>query len=362
MSISYGFAVFDPEHPVSSDTLLATADKEMYKMKDSFYEHLRQKRILNNQTEEALKNSNEQLEESTRKWNITFDTIGDGVVLMDAEQNISQCNKSFTDFLGKPFSEIIGRKCYSLVHGSDCPVEGCPFIRTKQSRHRESMEFKLKDHFFNVLVDPIFDENNNIMGAVHIVTDITKHKQMEETLQDNEEKYRALIEHSLQGLVVIQDFGIAFANAAFAEISGYTVKELLSLSPEGVKSMIHPEDQELVWGHFRDRLTGKPVPPRSEYRGIRKNGAVRWLEMFATRIEYHEKPAIQGAVIDITERKKAVEMLRESSQQKYHRILELTSEWIWQMNVEGIHTFSNSAIERILGYKVEEIVGRTYSI
>jgi diguanylate cyclase (GGDEF)-like protein/PAS domain S-box-containing protein len=41
MSISYGFAVFDPEHPVSNDTLLATADKEMYKMKNSFYEHKR---------------------------------------------------------------------------------------------------------------------------------------------------------------------------------------------------------------------------------------------------------------------------------------------------------------------------------
>jgi PAS domain S-box-containing protein len=45
--------------------------------------------------------------------------------------------------------------------------------------------------------------------------------------------------------------------------------------------MIHPEDQELVWGRFRDRLAGEPVPPLYEYRGVRKDGTVRWLEMFA---------------------------------------------------------------------------------
>jgi len=73
--------------------------------------------------------------------------------------------------------------------------------------------------------------------------------------------------------------------------------------------MIHPEDQAFVWAHFRDRLAGKLVSPRYEYRGIGKDGAVRWLEMFASRIEYRGKPAIQGAIVDITERKWAEEQL-----------------------------------------------------
>jgi PAS domain S-box-containing protein len=182
--------------------------------------------------------------------------------------------------------------------------------------------------------------------------------QAEEELQESEEKYRTLVEHSLQGLVVIQDFGIVFANAAFAEISGYTVEELLSLSPEGVRAMIHPEDQALVWGRFRDRLTGEPVPPRYEYRGIRKDGSVRWLEMFASRIEYHGKPAVQGAIIDITERKRAEETLRES-EEKFRSVIEQSEDGICITDEEGYTIVWNRSLEQITGLKTEEMVGRT---
>lgn len=120
-----------------------------------------------------------------------------------------------------------------------------------------------------------------------------------------EQAYRAAVQSSLQGLVIIQDFRIVFADPAFARISGYTIEELMSLSPEEVKAMVHPDDQALVWGRFRDRLGGKRVPRYYEYRGIRKDGAERWLEMFASRIEYHGRPAVQAAIVDITERKRA---------------------------------------------------------
>ena len=141
-----------------------------------------------------------------------------------------------------------------------------------------------------------------------------------------EEAYRALVEQSLQGLVVVQDSRIVFANTAFVEISGRSVEELLSLSPEEVVAMIHPEDQAFVWGRFRDRLEGKPVPPRYEYRGVRKDGAVRWLEMVASRIEYRGKPAIQGAVVDITEGKQAEEALQRTHDELERRVQERTAE------------------------------------
>ena len=145
--------------------------------------------------------------------------------------------------------------------------------------------------------------------------EIAERKQVEEALRESEQKYRTLVGQSLQGLAVIQDFHIVFANTAFAEICGCTVEELLSLSPAELQMMVHPEDQAFVWGRFSDRLEGKPVPPRYEYRGVRKDGTVRWLEMYASRIEYGGKPAIQGAIADITERKMAEKALEHRAAQ-----------------------------------------------
>lgn len=172
-----------------------------------------------------------------------------------------------------------------------------------------------------------------------------------------DEAYHVLVEHSLQGLVIVQDFHIVFANTPFAEISGYTVEELLSLSPEQVKAMIHPEDQALVWGRFQKRLKGKPVPPRYEYRGVQKNGTVRWLEMFASRIDYQGRPAIQGVILDITDRKRAEEELRKS-EEKYRQLIENAQEGVWVIDKDAYTTFVNARMAEMLGYTVAEMQGR----
>jgi PAS domain S-box-containing protein len=138
---------------------------------------------------------------------------------------------------------------------------------------------------------------------------MTQLKKAEQALQESEKKHRTLVEQSLQGMVVIQDFRICFANTAIAQIYGYTIEELFSLSPEELRALIHPQDQALVWGRFSDRLAGKRVPAEYECRITRKDGALRWVEIFSSLIQYRGKPAVQAALIDITERKHAEERL-----------------------------------------------------
>jgi PAS domain S-box-containing protein len=172
-----------------------------------------------------------------------------------------------------------------------------------------------------------------------------------------EEMYRLLVEHSLQGLVIIQEAHIVFANAAFTEISGYTIDELLSLSPDEVRAIIHPEDQALVWKRFQARLEGKPTPPRYEYRGIRKDGTVRWLEMVASRIEFRGKHAIQGAIFDVTDRKQAEEALLES-EEKYRLFVENANEGI-VLTKDGKLTYINPRALEVMGYPEDEMISRS---
>ena len=172
----------------------------------------------------------------------------------------------------------------------------------------------------------------------------------EEELRKSEVKYRNLVENSLQGLAIIQDFRIVFCNNAYANMTGYSVKELLSFSPEEVNSMIHPEDRALVWARYRDRLAGKLVPSHYEFRGIGRAATECWHEIYASLIEYNGKPAIQIAFLDITERKHAEESLRKS-EERFRLIAETIDEIFWMADVEsGAITYISPAHERILGY------------
>jgi len=151
-------------------------------------------------------------------------------------------------------------------------------------------------------------EQGEIIGTLSSGEDITERKRAEET-------YRSLVDHSLQGLAILQDERIVFTNHALAEVTGYTIDELLAMSPEQVKAFVHPDDCELVWNRHRARLNGEEVPERYEFRGIRKDGSTCWLELHASRIEFQGKPAIQEAYVDITERKKAEQKLLDDQEQ-----------------------------------------------
>ncbi len=133
-----------------------------------------------------------------------------------------------------------------------------------------------------------------------------------EALRESERKYRALVEQSLQGLVVSRESGIVFANPAFAEISGYSVEELVSLTPEQMFGMFHPDDRAFLRRRFRARLAGEAVPPRYEHRIVRKDGSVRWVEVLNSHIEYEGLPAIQSAVVEVTDRKEAEMRVEEN--------------------------------------------------
>ena len=179
----------------------------------------------------------------------------------------------------------------------------------------------------------------------------------DEENKDSENKYKLLVEQSLQGIVIVQDFCIKFANNAFAKLSGYKIEELFTLSPEQVKGMIHPDDQELVWTRFQERLLGKSVPSRYEYRGIRKDGSIRWFEMSAHRIIFNGKPAIQGVIIDITEHKEFMDALKGSEEQ-FRLAFEYAIDAIfWADPKTGIIIKCNRAAEQLLEKKKEEIIG-----
>lgn len=203
----------------------------------------------------------------------------------------------------------------------------------------------VSDHF-TLFIDP----DGYTIFSVATVRDITEQKQLEEI-------YQTLVENSLQGIAIIQDSRIVFANPALCDISGYSHDELLSLSSEEIKSVIYPEDRERFLKIWRDRLAGKQVSPHHEFRFIRKDGTVIWIEKLESRIEYKGKSAVQVAFMDISSRKHMEKALQES-EEKFRSIAEKSFDIIFMIDREGNFTYASPALKRILNYSPEEVFGK----
>jgi PAS domain S-box-containing protein len=185
-------------------------------------------------------------------------------------------------------------------------------------------------------------------------------RQAEESLRKSEEKYRMLVEGSFQGIGILQARRLVFANSTLATIFGCTLTELLSLSLDELFGFVHPEDRAIVSENMRKSLSGEPIPEQSQARIIRKDGAIRWLDSFATHVEYQNRPAIQASLIDITDRKQAEQKIRRVEQRYRELFEEAPVMYVITRNQGGepIIQDCNKLFLTTLGYPRNEVVSK----
>ena len=125
----------------------------------------------------------EKIKNIAANWQTTFDAIADAVSIIDVNYQFSSCNSSTYSFFNINADDIKTKKCYRLVHGTSEPFKDCPVERMKKSKKHETLIFNEKDKWLKVTVDPIFDDKKQLIGAVHVVSDITKRKLVEQELE-----------------------------------------------------------------------------------------------------------------------------------------------------------------------------------
>lgn len=119
------------------------------------------------------------------QWALIFDAINDGVMLVDSHGYILGANRAMKDLLGKPPGEPLSGPCWDLIDPIYCGSDGHPLQRMLQTGRRESLLLQQQNgRWLNVIVDPLTDETGQIIGGVHIVTDVTDHKLWESALEE----------------------------------------------------------------------------------------------------------------------------------------------------------------------------------
>jgi len=121
----------------------------------------------------------DQLLQSNKEWEMTFNSITEMVTIQDENYVIRKANKAFASFFDGNPEDFIGKKCYELIHDLQEPHELCPCkkaLKKKKPHQTEFFEPHL-DAFLHISTSPIFSQEGRFSGSVHIMKDITKKKE-----------------------------------------------------------------------------------------------------------------------------------------------------------------------------------------
>ncbi len=121
------------------------------------------------------------IENANDQWRNTFDSISDFVSVHDENYKIVRVNRALSDFLEMEPNELIGRRCYEVLHGTDVPWENCPHHLAMQSKEivTEIIEDSAIGVPLQVRCCPCLDKSGNLIGTVHIARNISKRLQEE---------------------------------------------------------------------------------------------------------------------------------------------------------------------------------------
>ncbi len=208
--------------------------------------------------------------------------------------------------------------------------------------------------FFEGHWRPLYGAEGEIVGAAHIVRDVTERLRAEKALRQSEEEFRAFFENAAVGAVQLDREGrFQRVNRRFCRIVGYRREELLRMTPFDIT---HPEDRQRDREGFDDLLSGKRPDYRVEKRFIRPDGRPIWVQLSAGEIrDAQGVPMCTAAIFqDISERKAAEERLRTLA-----AVVESSGDFIGLATPEMQPFFVNEAGRRMVGLDSPEEVAQT---
>jgi PAS domain S-box-containing protein len=134
---------------------------------------------------DELAEQQEQIRRAKEEWELTFDTVPDPILLLDEQFCIKHANKATGALLGLEPAQLLGKRCYEVLHKLAEPHPDCPYQRlftTRKEERSDIAEARL-GRTFETAASPFFDASGTMRGCVHVLRDITERKRAEESLR-----------------------------------------------------------------------------------------------------------------------------------------------------------------------------------
>jgi len=274
--------------------------------------------------------------------------LGEGMVVIQDER-IVFANRQASEILRVPGAELVGLRSIDLLHPQDRDAVAQRLaVRQTGAPLSAHTEIRRLDADQGVRWLATHSTNASWEGrpaTMSFFSDITQRKTLDQALHRSEERYRAVVEHVDDGMVVVKDRRFVFANRRAAEIAQMSVEDMMR---EGYLHRIHPDDQTIVDARRQLRLAGQPVPNRYEIRLLLPDGTVRWVDIGVTIVPWDGELATLTFFSDVTIRKALEEELKNTLQER-ETILQSSIVGIAFLTPEGRFRWANEAMLQIFG-------------
>lgn len=336
--------------------------------------------MIRKQAQEALRKSEERLRRITDNMLDMISQIDTGGVL----QYVSPSHKIV---MGYEPAHMLGKPIYEYVHPDDAARVKAAIMACSGDPSSDKIEFRIRCTSGNYIwleavSSPLHDKKGGAIGAIFSSRDITDRKKAEEALLKAHAELEKRVEHrtaeltharnTLQAILDTVPIGVIVAEADTGRITYCTKGAVEILGTPLVGNSIIDEQ-----GSYRFlKPDGSPFPlserplPRSLSNGERISSVDIVISrpdgnnvtvLVSSAPVYNPSGRITAAVasiIDITERKRAEEALRES-EEKFRNLIENINDWVWEVDENLVFTYSSPKILDIVGYEPEKIIGKS---
>jgi PAS domain S-box-containing protein len=247
----------------------------------------------------------ETLRESEARFRDLADSLPQTVFETDLAGTVQYVNRAGLEAFGYSAADVeAGMRVWDVLAEEDrkrAQENMAKRLRKEDQGPREYTALRKDGTRFPVTIHSVaIVRKGASVGLRGILVDMTEQRQAERAVLESEEKYRFVVEHATDGVIIAQDGMIRYANRAMASIAGYPLEELTS---RPFTDFLHPDDRAMVMDRHLKRMQGQ-IDPTSAYtfRLVRGDGRTVWIETRGGMSTWNGKPATINFLSDITER------------------------------------------------------------
>ncbi|MFX1560291.1 MAG: PAS domain S-box protein [Promethearchaeota archaeon] len=278
------------------------------------------------------------LEDTEKRYQLLAENVTDVIFTSDMELNVTYVSPSAELLLGYTPEELDSTSLIELmtpesvwtaIEAVKKALEEEKIADQSQTRGESPpLEVQLKHKNGSLIwveVARTFtrDSKGKPTGILGVARNIEERKEGQKALIESEAKYRTLIEHSFQGIMILKPIPlqVLFTNPAFAEFLESTVEEVLAFTPKDIQDAIHPDDWDMVINRLQELMAGDPpnkIPMLA--RIFQKDGDMQWLELFGSSVEFEGSKALQILAMNVTDRIDAERHIETQKERAMHLI------------------------------------------